>query len=157
MPPIASLITPERVVCGLPADGKQQALEHLGQLLTRGMPDIAAATVLASLVVRERSGSTGLGRGIAFPHGRLPGLPETIGACIRLDTAIDFAALDNRPVDLVFALLVPEESPDTHLQWLAQLAQMFSDTGFAQQLRAARDDHELYTLLSHWEPRRATA
>ena len=155
--PIASLITPERVACGLPASGKQQALEHLSQLLSRGMTQIATTTVLASLVERECSGSTGLGRGIAFPHGRLPGLPKTIGACIRLDTAIDFESLDGRPVDLLFALLVPEETPDAHLQWLAQLAQMFSDASFSQQLRAARDDRELYTLLQHWEPRRATA
>ncbi|MBI5461984.1 MAG: PTS sugar transporter subunit IIA [Gammaproteobacteria bacterium] len=155
--PIASLIIPERVVCGLAASGKPQALEHISRLLTQGVPDLAATVVLDSLIDRERSGSTGLGRGIAIPHGRLPGLRDAIGACIRLQTAIDFAALDNRPVDLMFALLVPEEAPDAHLQWLAQLAQMFSDTLFAQRLRAARDDRELYALLHHWEPRRATA
>lgn len=155
--PIASLITPERVVRGLAVNGKQQALEHLSRLLAGGTSGIAAAAVLDSLLDRERTGSTGLGRGIAIPHGRLPGLREAIGACIRLESAIDFEALDGRPVDLLFALLVPQETPDAHLQWLAQLAQMFSDAIFAQQLRGARDDRELYTLLQHWEPRRATA
>jgi nitrogen PTS system EIIA component len=96
-------------------------------------------------------GSTGLGHGVAIPHGRMGGLEAPIGAFVSLESAIDFDALDRQPVDLLFALLVPQESTSEHLQLLAQLAQMFSDAGFSGQLRASRDGRELYQLLQHWD------
>ena len=154
---IHALIAPERVACRQRATGKQQALELLSGLLARSVPDLSSAAILDGLLQRERQGSTGLGRGVAVPHGRLSGLREPTGAFIQLETAVDYDALDHRPVDLLFALLVPEEATDTHLQLLAQLAQMFSDKAFSQQLLDSRTDQALYQLLLHWEPPRATA
>lgn len=154
---IHQLIGPERVACLQQATGKQQALELLSQLLARSAPNLTPAAILASLLVRERQGSTGLGRGVAVPHGRLSGLREPLGAFMQLDTAIDYDALDQKPVDLLFGLLVPEEATDTHLLLLAQLAQMFSDKDYSQQLRGSRSGQNLFQLLRSWEPPRATA
>lgn len=154
---IASLIIPERVVSGLAVTGKKHALEQLSQLLAQHTPDLAAEEVFDSLISREQLGSTGLGRGVAIPHGRMRGLRVPLGACVQLATPIDYDALDHTPVDLLFALLVPEESPDEHLQLLAQLAQMFCDAAFTQRLRASLTSQALYELIQRWEPIRASA
>lgn len=154
---IVSLISPERVACCQEVTSKKRALELLGQLLAGNTPNITAEEIFDSLVGRERLGSTGLGHGVAIPHGRMSGLETPIGACIGLTQAIDFDALDRKPVDLLFALLVPEEANDEHLQLLAQLAQMFNDSAFTQKLREARSSQDLYQLLQHWDAQRASA
>jgi PTS system nitrogen regulatory IIA component len=154
---IADLITPERVVCCQESTSKKRTLEQLSQLLTRNVPRISTNEVFDSLIGRERLGSTGLGHGVAIPHGRIQRLQEPVGAFMSLNNGVDFDAIDRLPVDLLFALLVPQEATDAHLQLLAQLARMFSDSGFTQRLRATRDDQELYELLRHWEPERASA
>ena len=154
---IASLISPQRVACCERTTSKKRALERLSELLAQDVPSITTEEVFDSLIGRERLGSTGLGQGVAIPHGRMSGLQEPVGACIRLAGAIDFDALDRKPVDLLFALLVPEESTDEHLQLLAQLAQMFSDPAFTQQLRETGNSQDLYDLLQRWNADRANA
>ncbi|MFZ5621678.1 MAG: PTS IIA-like nitrogen regulatory protein PtsN [Pseudomonadota bacterium] len=154
---IASLLTPERVVCCQESSSKKRALEQLSQLLAASAPNVAAEEIFDALIGRERLGSTGLGQGVAIPHGRMGGLTEPVGAFMHLQTGIDFDAIDRKPVDLVFGLLVPTESTDEHLQLLAQLAQMFSDASFCTQLRETRDSRRLYELLQHWEPSRKLA
>lgn len=148
---IHELISADRVACCQQTTSKKRALEQISQLLARDVPDLTAEEIFDSLIVRERLGSTGLGHGVAIPHGRLSGLSEPIGAFVRLETAIDYDAIDRQPVDLLFALLVPEEATDAHLQLLAQLARMFSDAAFSQRLRGSRSSQELYELLQHWE------
>lgn len=154
---IRQLISPARVAGGCAATDKLGVLEQLGRLLAADLPHLSAAAAFNTLLEREHLGSTALGRGVAVPHGRLSGLPAPVGAFIQLASAIEFDALDRRPVDLLFALLVPDDSPDAHLQLLAQLARMFSDAEFSQQLRATRSDVELYDQLQRWEAPRASA
>lgn len=154
---ITSLIFLERVSCCQKVTSKKRALEQLSQLLAQNNPNITAEEVFDRLVSRERLGSTGLGHGVAIPHGRVPDLEKPLAACIRLEDGVDFDAVDRVPVDLLIALLVPEEATDEHLQLLAQLATMFSDTEFTQKLRETRNSQELYQLLQHWEANRADA
>ena len=111
---------------------------------------IAAHTITASLAAREKLGSTGLGQGIAIPHGRIRGLTEARGAFARLQTAIPFDAPDGKPVSQVFVLLVPEQATDLHLQLLSELAQMFSERSFRDRLAAAASTAELASVFRDW-------
>lgn len=141
---ITELISPQRVVARLGTTSKKRALEQLAELLAGHAPSLTPEEIFDSLIGRERLGSTGLGQGVALPHGRLAGLSEPVGAFASLDPAIDFDAIDHQPVDLMFALLVPAESTDEHLQILADLARRFSDKGFTDDLRRAATGEELY-------------
>lgn len=154
---IASLLNPARVTCCQQTTSKKRALERLSELLAGDAANLTTEEIFDSLLARERLGSTGLGQGVAIPHGRMNGLQEPLGACIQLTDAIDFEALDNKPVDILFALLVPVESTSEHLQLLAQLAQMFSDASFTQRLRETGNSKDLYQLLQHWEADRTNA
>jgi PTS system nitrogen regulatory IIA component len=108
--------------------------------------------VAHSLAVREKLGSTGLGQGIAIPHGRLRGLKEAQGAFLRLRRAIAFDAPDGKPVSQVFVLLVPEHATDQHLQLLSELAQMFSERAFRDRLAGATDVSGILALIGAWQP-----
>ena len=146
------LITPERVICLSEISSKKRLLEKLSLLLGQGAPGFDPADIFNKLIERERLGSTGLGHGVALPHGRLGENGATIGAFIKLDKGVDFDSPDNQPADLHFALLVPEHHTNEHLQILASLAGMFSDTEFCESLRKCHSDDELYKHLSDWSP-----
>jgi PTS system nitrogen regulatory IIA component len=154
---ITRLISPESVSCCQETTSKKRALEQLSQLLSQSTPSITAEEIFDCFIGRERLGSTGLGHGVAIPHGRMTGLQAPLAACITLDAGVDFDAIDRKPVDLLVALLVPEEATDEHLQLLAQLAGMFSDNDFTQKLREARTNQALYQLLQDWEAKHANA
>lgn len=113
--------------------------------------------IFESLIERERLGSTGLGHGVAIPHARLKGREEAIGAFLKLDTGIDFDAIDQQPVDLVFALLVPEHYTDEHLHILANLAEIFGDEPFCEKLRNCNDVNQALDLLTHWQDKKTPA
>ncbi|HHC72380.1 MAG TPA: PTS IIA-like nitrogen-regulatory protein PtsN [Thiotrichales bacterium] len=149
---ISQLIDIDRVAHDFHASSKKRSLEEVSQLLASGAPDLSAEAIFDSLIGRERLGSTGLGHGVAIPHGRLTGQEKTVGAFLRLDEAIDFDALDGQPVDLLFALLVPEHATDEHLEMLAQVAEMFANREFVKRLREASDARQLFELLTHWHP-----
>jgi len=151
---IVDLLTAERVVCIGSADNKGRLLELLGGLLAIGRAPLTASQITDNLSRRERLGSTGLGHGIALPHGgRLGQGSRVTGAFIRLKQGVDFDALDSQPVDLVFGLLVPEQvTEERYLKILAYLAEMFSDHAFCQQLRQADTDQALFERLSQWQP-----
>lgn len=148
---IAELITPDRIRCDAEVSSKKRVLEQLSDLLTADDTTLAATQVFDRLVARERLGSTGLGHGVALPHARMEGIEQARGALIRLDRGVDFDAFDREPVDLLFALVVPEHFTDEHLQILADLAEMFSDSGLCEQLRATTDPTRLHQLLSEWQ------
>lgn len=150
---IADLITPERILPKVETASKKRALEALSQLIARDRPELSQQKVFESLIARERLGATGLGRGVALPHGRLENLGQVIGAFIRLEKGVDFDAIDKQPVDLLFALLVPVDSTDEHLQILATLAQMFGDMQLREQLRTTDSSTALFELLIRWQPR----
>lgn len=154
---IQDLLSPQRVRCCQQTTSKKRVLERVSELLADIAPDLTSDEIFDCLIERERLGSTGLGKGVAIPHGRVHGLREPVGAFIRLDQGIDFDAIDSLPVDLIFALLVPAESTKEHLGLLAQLAGMFASGPFCARLRESRSDDELYNLINHWEPSRETA
>lgn len=145
---IADTISPERVVSDAQATSKKCALERLSSLVASNEDALVANEVFDSLVARERLGSTGIGHGVAIPHGRLGKLDHAVSAFMRLENGVDFDAIDNEPVAYMFALLVPKDSNDEHLQLLAQLAKMFSNPVMRERLRLATNSEELYELLS---------
>ena len=146
---IAKLLPPANVVVGLEASSKKRAFEQAG-LLFENNHGIGRSTVFDSLFAREKLGSTGLGQGIAIPHGRIKGLKDALGAFIRLAEPVPFDAPDGRPVTMLFVLLVPEQANEHHLQLLSELAQMFSDRDFREQLMSAPDSLAVHGLFAGW-------
>lgn len=146
---IAKLLPPANVVVGLEASSKKRAFEQAG-LLFENNHGIGRSTVFDSLFAREKLGSTGLGQGIAIPHGRIKGLKDALGAFIRLAEPVPFDAPDGRPVTMLFVLLVPEQANEHHLQLLSELAQMFSDRAFREQLMSAPDSLTVHGLFAGW-------
>lgn len=146
---LLDLLSPGRVRAQGPVTGKKRLLEQVSALLADG-GDVERA-VFDALVGRERLGSTGLGHGVAIPHGRSGKVSTAVGAFVRLAEPVDFGAPDGQPVDLVFALVVPEHFASQHLMLLSQLAEMFGDEGFRARLRDAADSAALYALLADWQ------
>lgn len=141
---IQQLITPARTLCGIEGVSKKRTLEILANTIARDAPGINADELFRRLVARERLGSTGIGFGIAIPHCRLPNCEKATGALITLKQPIDFDAIDSQPVDILFAILVPEDAHREHLNTLSSLAQSFNEATFRQRLRDADDDDGLY-------------
>lgn len=154
---ITNLLTVERTACQEDLASKKRVLEALAALLATSAPSLAEVDIFDSLLNRERLGSTGLGTGVAIPHGRMAGIDAPVGAMLTLRNGVDFDAVDRQPVDLLFALVVPEASTDEHLQILATLARMFSDHKLCEELRASQEPGQLLQVLDNWEQQRATA
>lgn len=149
---VSELLDTDRISCNNPAASKKRVLEQLSQLIADSQSELSQIQVFDSLISRERLGSTGLGHGVAIPHGRVKNNDKTVAAVVKLQQGVDYDAVDNAPVDLFFALLVPENSTEEHLQILAQLAQMFSDNAFVAKLRASTDEQTLLETLQAWQP-----
>ena len=138
-------------------DDEVNARSALASLLAEDCGAEFERPIFDSLCSREKLGSTGLGHGVAIPHGRTPGLPTAVGAFVRLPEPIEFNAIDGAPVDLVFALAVPEHFTNQHLLLLSQLAEMFSDPAFCARLRSAPESAAIYAALSDWHLTHAAA
>ena len=147
---IANLLKVENVIVGLEASSKKRVFEQAG-LLFENHDGIARSLIYDALFAREKMGSTGLGLGIAIPHGRIKGLKQALGAFMRLTTPVQFDAPDGQLVDLVFVLLVPEAATEHHLQMLSELAQMFSDKSFREKLAATPDAASAHALFAQWQ------
>ena len=154
---ISDLLTQERVSCCPQIGSKKRLMENLSELLARNVPQLSKNEIFDSLINREKLGSTGLGRGVAIPHGRLSLLEQPVSAFIKLEQPIDFDALDGQPVDLVFALIVPENSTDDHLQILSMIAALFSNPAFCGSIRDCRNDACLLQLLTSQGVQQKTA
>jgi len=145
--PLDDLLAPDAVFPSLRASSKKQALQELAHnaslLIGRDQREI-----FETLLQRERLGSTGVGAGIAIPHGKLPKLDKLFGAFARLEKPIDFESLDGEPVDLVFLLLAPEAAGADHLKALARVARMLRDPAITEKLRITRDPVAIHTLLT---------
>ncbi len=152
---ISKLLPLSNVILELDVSSKKRVFEQVG-LLFENHHHIARSQVFDSLFAREKLGSTGLGQGIAIPHGRIKGLKEAVGALVRMKQPIPFDAPDGQPVNLIFVLLVPDRATDLHLQILSELAQMFSDKPFREQLLAAPTAAELHRLITQWQPHAST-
>jgi PTS system nitrogen regulatory IIA component len=153
---ISRLLPASNVLLDLPASSKKRAFEQAG-LLFENNQGVARAKVFDSLFARERLGSTGLGQGVAIPHGRIKGLKEAVAAFVRVAEPIPFDAPDGQPVSVMIFLLVPEQASQAHLDVLSELAQMLSDTAFRQSLLDAPSPEAVHAALTAWEPIRPAA
>ena len=147
---IARLLSLDTVVAGLDASSKKRVFEQAG-LLFENHQGIGRAVVYDALFAREKLGSTGLGLGVAIPHGRIKGLKHPVGAFLRLAAPVQFDAPDGKPVELVFVLLVPEAANEQHLQLLSELAQMFSERAFREKLTTAEHNAALHAVFASWQ------
>ena len=142
--PIISLLTPSRTLQAVEGGSKKRVLEMASKLIAESVgEEVTHELIFTGLIGRERLGSTGIGEGVAIPHCRLAGIEAPIGALIHLAEPIDFDAIDSRPVDLLFFLLVPEAACDEHLGTLAKLAEVFSQDGCRVALRKADSNENL--------------
>ena len=146
---ISDILTPERAQCCAPGGSKKRVLEYLAKFLASRSQHADAGMLYEQLLARERLGSTGIGEGVAIPHCRLPGFNQSVGVLLKLQQPIDFDAIDGQPVDLVFALIVPEDDGENqqnneHLQTLSSIAELLQDPLRRSQLRAATQDHDLF-------------
>ncbi|MDR0380140.1 MAG: PTS IIA-like nitrogen regulatory protein PtsN [Candidatus Accumulibacter sp.] len=135
---ISQLLPPENVILDFEASSKKRVFEYAG-LIFENNQGVAGSLVFDSLFSREKLGSTGLGDGVAIPHGRIKGLKEACGAFIRLATPIPFDSPDGEPVSMLFVLLVPEQATEQHLQILSELAERFSEQSCREALAEARN------------------
>jgi PTS system nitrogen regulatory IIA component len=148
---IAPLLSLSRVQLDVDMASKEQLFEHASQLLS-AESGITHKLILDSLIAREKLGSTGLGLGIAIPHGRIKGLKSAQGILTRLREPIAFDAPDKLPVGLFFMLFVPAQATDLHLQILSELAQLFSNKTMRQHLHQCPDSVSALTTISNWQP-----
>ncbi len=144
------LLVPDRAQCQVDITSKKRALELLSELISKGHDELTPRDVLNCLVSREKLGSTGLGNGVAIPHGRMPQIGSALGAALTLKNGVEFDAPDSEPVDLIVGLVVPEESTDEHLLILANLARVFSDPESVSSVREAETPEELSSLLGRF-------
>jgi nitrogen PTS system EIIA component len=147
---IAQLLPESNILLDIEATSKKRLFEQVGALFEDRV-QIARSIVFDSLFAREKLGSTGLGQGIAIPHGRIKGLDHALAAFVRPRQPIPFDAPDGKPVGQVFVLLVPEHATEEHLQLLSELAGMFSERSFRDELASANDPSSLHRLFSSWE------
>lgn len=145
---IQPILSTSRTQCAVQCNSKKRILEIISQLASSNNRDIDEDTVLAALMQRERMGSTGIGNGIAIPHGRLAGLDRVMAIVVTSEPAIDFDAIDDKPVDIFFALLVPEDQAEGHLQTLAGIAGKLADKERVKLIRAAQTSDDILQALS---------
>jgi PTS system nitrogen regulatory IIA component len=143
---LSDLISPEAVVGAMKANSKKQAIQAIAEKAAQ-LTGLEEREVFDTLLQREKLGSTGVGGGIAIPHGKLAGLDRIFGLFARLPKPIDFEALDDQPVDLIFLLLAPEGAGADHLKALARIARHLREPGVAGKLRASADKAALYAVL----------
>ena len=144
---IQAIVSLDRTECAVQCNSKKRILEIISGIAAKNNPDIDEATVLSALLARERMGSTGIGNGIALPHGRLAGLEKVIAIVVTTTPAINFDAIDNKPVDIFFTLLVPQEQTDGHLQTLAMVAGKLSDKETINSIRKAATSDDIIRAL----------
>jgi PTS system nitrogen regulatory IIA component len=148
---VSRLLPVNHVMLDLDVSSKKRLFEQIG-LMFENSRQIPRARVFDSLFDREKLGSTGLGFGVAIPHGRIKTLKEPVCAFVRTATPIAFEAPDGAPVNLVFAMLVPEHATEAHLELLSELAQMFSDADLRAALCATHDIQAAHRLITEWSP-----
>jgi nitrogen PTS system EIIA component len=151
---IADLLSPDAVVAHLKAANKKQVLQEMAHRAGQ-LTHLPERRIFETLLEREKLGSTGMGQGIAIPHGRVPGIQKMTGLFAQLDHPVDFDAMDDQPVDLVFLLLAPEDAGADHLKALARVSRLLRNQAVCEKLRGAPQAATLYALLT--EPTAAQA
>ncbi|RDI62140.1 PTS IIA-like nitrogen regulatory protein PtsN [Microvirga subterranea] len=147
--PLLDFLDPQAVLPALRVNSKKQALQEIAAHAAR-LTGLEAAAIYEALLQRERLGSTGIGEGIAIPHGKLPGLTKIFGLVARLEKPIDFEALDGQHVDVLFLLLAPEGAGADHLKALSRVARVLREPGLVERVRATRDAAALYAIMTEF-------
>lgn len=147
---LASILSPAQVIAQVDVTSKKRAFEEAG-LLFENLHGLSRALVTDSLFSRERLGSTGLGHGVAIPHGRIKGLRSPMAAVFQLAHPIGFDAPDDQPVSLLIFLLVPEAATQKHLEILSEIAELLSDASLREKLTIATDSLRLHDLIAGWQ------
>jgi len=153
---LGSILPAAQVLVGVDATSKKRAFEEAG-LLFENLHGLSRALITDSLFARERLGSTGLGHGVAIPHGRIKGLKNPLAAVLRVRQPIAFDAPDEEPVGLLIFLLVPEAATQRHLEILSEIAEMLSDRVLREQLKSEGDAAAVHRIISAWEPLKSVA
>jgi nitrogen PTS system EIIA component len=153
---LAAILPPSNVLVDVEATSKKRVFEQAG-LLFENQHAIARSTVTDNLFARERLGSTGLGHGVAIPHGRIKGLKNPLAAVLRTQTAIGFDSPDDEPVRLLIFLLVPEAATQRHLEILSEIAEMLSDRELRERLMAEPDAGTVHRLIAEWQAQKSAA
>lgn len=148
---LESILSPQRTYCGAPGGSKKRVFEAIADFVCNDVDCLDPNELLTALNDREKLGSTGIGHGIAIPHCRTKNCACTTGALIKLQQAIEFDAIDEQPVDLLFVLMVPEKASDEHLQTLSTLATLFNQPEFCDQLRQADGNEALYNAAINFQ------
>lgn len=144
---LSEILNLNSILCHTSVNSKKRLLDKICQLAVKQVSDIEEDDLLDSLLDREKMGSTGIGNGIAIPHGRIPNNNQAIAVLITTEKAIDFDAIDNRDVDVFISLFVPKDSCQEHLDTLQNIAQLFSDKKILKQVRKCTDEQALYELI----------
>ena len=147
---LASILPASQVLVGVEATSKKRAFEEAG-LLFENLHGLSRALITDSLFARERLGSTGLGHGVAIPHGRIKGLEAPMAAVLQLAQPIGFDAPDEQPVGLLIFLLVPEAATQKHLEILSEIAELLSDADLRERIKSAASVDELHGLIANWK------
>ena len=148
---LASILPSSQVMVGVEATSKKRAFEEAG-LLFENLHGLSRALITDSLFARERLGSTGLGHGVAIPHGRIKGLKAPMAAVLQLTQPIGFDAPDEQPVRLLIFLLVPEAATQKHLEILSEIAELLSDSTLREKIKSAESAESLHSLIADWQP-----
>ena len=146
---ISEILSQKNILSNIECNSKKAAIELLAKNLADSNNGISQVEIIDCLTAREKLGSTGLGNGIAIPHGRLKHCKKTIASFIQLNKGVNYETIDNIPVDLIFALIVPEESTEEHLQILAVLAKTLSNPKTINNLRKSKNAKEIFTFLTN--------
>ena len=144
---IASILFPDCTKSAVRCNSKKKLLEYISELAVKRLPGLSQQEIFDALLEREKLGSTGLGNGIALPHGKIGNEHPIVAVMVQCDSPIEFDAIDKKPVDLLFALLVPVDQCQNHLKTLANVAEKLSDKSLLKRLRGADDDSELYHAI----------
>ncbi|ABM26272.1 MULTISPECIES: PTS IIA-like nitrogen regulatory protein PtsN [Shewanella] len=144
---LCTILRPECTTCATPGS-KKKVLELISDLAAAQYPTLSSQEIFESLVAREKMGSTGIGNGIAIPHGRLTDITQPIAILVKCEEPIAFDAIDKQPVDILFALLVPADQCQQHLSTLSCMAEKLSDKQILKQLRKTHDETELYQVIT---------
>ena len=147
---LTSILSSSLVQVKVDATSKKRAFEEAG-LLFENLHGLSRALIADSLFARERLGSTGLGHGVAIPHGRIKGLKAPLASVFQLANPIGFDAPDEQPVSLLIFLLVPEASTQKHLEILSEIAEMLADTAIRDRLKTSPNETELYEIIANWK------
>ena len=144
---LQDILTPDCTQCAVSAGSKKRILEQICLLAAEKMGNCSSSELLESILNREKMGSTGIGNGIAIPHGRLSNTDKAMAVLLTTEQAIDFEAIDNKPVDIFICLFVPQNSTQEHLNTLQSIAQLFSDRKIAKQVRKCTNNQQLFNLI----------